>query len=121
MKDPNLFKAFRRVSINPDFKHSEDLPGRVLASKQPIWIESLADEPASRRAQIAQNTGLQSGFGFPILRGGRVFGVIEFYFTKTQEVDKEFLDTLAEIGTRLGNIPQFALEDNLVTTNVKKA
>ncbi len=120
MKDPGLFKAFRRVSINPDFNNSEDLPGRVLASKQPIWIESLDDEPTPRRAQIAINSGLESGFGFPILKGENVFGVMEFYFTRTQEVDKEFLGTLAEIGTRLGNIPQFAIEDNLATTNDKK-
>lgn len=120
MKDPDLFKAFRRVSTNPDFNHSEDLSGRVLAAKQPIWIESLANEPTPRRAQIAINSGLESGFGFPILRGESVFGVMEFYFTKTEEVDKEFLDTLAEIGTHLGNIPQFEIEDNLVTTNDKK-
>ena len=120
IKDPELFKAFRRVSINPDFKYSEDLPGRVLASKKPIWIKSLADEPESRRAQIAQSSGLKSGYGFPILRGERVLGVMEFYFTKTQELDKDFLDTLAELGIRLGNIPQFDLEDNLASTNIVK-
>ena len=121
MKDPDLFKAFRRVSMSTDFNHSDDLPGRIIASKQPIWIERLADEPSSRRAQIAVNSGLKSGFGFAVLRGEHVFGVMEFYSTKSQEVDKEFLDTLAEIGTQLGNIPQFVLEDNLVTTNVEKA
>lgn len=121
IKDPDLFKALRRVSINPDFKHNEDLPGRVLAAKKPIWIKNLADEPESRRAQIAQSSGLKSGFGFPILRGERVLGVMEFYFTKTQELDKEFLETLAEIGIRLGNILQYDLEDSLAATNTNEA
>ncbi len=118
-KDPEMLKAFQKVSMNPDFNFIEDLPGRVLASMQPIWIENLADEPAFRRAQIAINSGLKSGFGFPIIREEQVLGVMEFYFTKTQEVNKEFLDTLAEIGTQLGNIP--TLEDNLATMKVKKS
>jgi len=110
--DPDSFKVFRKVSRESNFRHPEDLPVKVLASKQPIWIENLAKEHEFQRGQIAKNNGLKSGFCFPILKEERVFGVMEFYFSKTQEIDKTFLDTLGQIGVELGNLPQFFKEEN---------
>ena len=44
------------------------LPGRVLASAEPVLIADVARNAVSRRMHLAVEAGLRSAFGFLILR-----------------------------------------------------
>ncbi|MDQ3061560.1 MAG: GAF domain-containing protein, partial [Acidobacteriota bacterium] len=51
------------------FTISEGLPGKVWAKNAPVWLENIGGENNMPRKFFAEETGLQSGFAFPILLG----------------------------------------------------
>ena len=55
-----------------------------------------------QRTPVAARERLHAAFGFPILLGGEVLGVIEFFSREIRQPDHELLATLATIGSQIG-------------------
>jgi len=55
-----------------------------------------------QRTPVAARERLHAAFGFPILLGGEVLGVIEFFSREIRQPDQELLATLATIGSQIG-------------------
>ncbi len=94
-----LFQARTRETT---FPRGQGLPGRVWASRQPAWIEDVTRDRNFPRAPLAVQEGLHGAFGFPILVGGEVRGVIEFFSHEILRPDEELLGTMASIGGQIG-------------------
>jgi PAS domain S-box-containing protein len=69
---------FERVSREFTFVPGSGLPGRVWSSLEPEYIPDVVPDENFPRAPIAEREGLHAAFGFPILLGGEVLGVVEF-------------------------------------------
>lgn len=99
--DTNI-QAFIESNQQATFAQGIGLPGRVWATRQPIWLTELSSDPNFPRAVSAGQVGLQSGFGFPILLGDEILGVIECFSLHTQEPDTDLLNLMAAIGSQIG-------------------
>ena len=53
---------------------------------------------------MASDLGIRAGFGFPVLVGAEVVGVLEFFSPRATEPDERLLDVMADIGTQLGRV-----------------
>jgi signal transduction histidine kinase/CheY-like chemotaxis protein len=84
------------------FVHGVGLPGRVWAARAPAWIEDVVRDLNFPRAPAAAREGLHGAFGFPVLVGDDILGVIEFFSHEIQQPDEELLHTMAGIGGQLG-------------------
>jgi signal transduction histidine kinase len=84
------------------FRRGEGLIGRTWATGKPIWIPDVLADPAFRRAPMAEKVGLRSAFAFPVQKGDRTYGVMEFFFREIREPDQEVLDMVADLGIRIG-------------------
>ena len=93
---------FEAVSRAGTFALGEGLPGRVWASGQPAWIPDVAVDANFPRASVAARQGLHGAFGFPILLGGEIHGVLEFFSGEIREPDEELLRILSTIGGQIG-------------------
>jgi signal transduction histidine kinase len=51
---------------------------------------------------MAQDIGVKTGFGFPILIEERVVGVLEFYSPETIELEPKLLEVMGYVGAQLG-------------------
>ena len=78
------------------------LPGKAWAKKAPVWIENLSGEDKMPRRFFAAETGLQSGFAFPILHGEKFLGVFSFFTREPRRVDDELLPMFAAVGNNIG-------------------
>jgi len=78
------------------------LPGRVWATGKPAWIANVLEDPNFPRAPFAAKDGLHGAFGFPILCGGEVAGVLEFFSREVREPDSELLEMFGAIGSQIG-------------------
>lgn len=101
MKDAAEFETHSKTIT---FLPGVGLPGRVLASGEPLWITDLAADTNFPRMLFAVKEGLRSGFGFPILLGNEVLGVLEFFSRETRERDQDLLDTVSSIGSQIGQL-----------------
>jgi PAS domain S-box-containing protein len=93
------FAEFSRgLSLAPGF----GLPGRVWSTGAPAWISDVPDDPNFPRVQAAIDSGLRSGFCFPIRTARGAVGAIEFLADDPHEPDEELLATTESLGSQIG-------------------
>ena len=93
---------FESASRERTFLAGVGLPGKVCLSRKPRYISDLVREANFQRTPVAARERLHAAFGFPILLGGEVLGVIEFFSREIRQPDQELLATLATIGSQIG-------------------
>ena len=93
---------FERVSREFTFVPGLGLPGRVWSSLEPEYVPDVASDENFPRISIAERAGLHAAFGFPILLGSEVLGVIECFSREIRQPDQELLNMLATIGSQIG-------------------
>src|SRR6266540_1166400 len=70
---------FEAASRESTFMPGTGLPGRVWFSHEPAYIPDVVRDSNFLRAPISARDVLHAAFGFPILLGGDVLGVMEFF------------------------------------------
>jgi two-component system, sensor histidine kinase and response regulator len=106
LDDPDRFAAFREVTEETVLDIGEGLPGRVMGSGKPAWISDITRDPNFPRAGAAQNLEVRAGFAFPVVVGGEVAAVLEFFTTTTMDQDDKLLQVMAQVGSQLGPVIQ---------------
>src|SRR5205807_5181449 len=86
------------------FEIGTGLPGRVMAAGKAAWFEPVAGETYSPRREVARELGLRSSFAFPVLVGGQVVAVLEFFSRRADEPDQELLTVMSHVGAQLGQV-----------------
>jgi len=94
---PHFETACRAMTFRPGY----GLPGSVWLSREPAYFSDFgcASFP---RAPMAAADGLRAACAFPILLGGEVLGVIEFFSREMRPHDADLLDMMATIDSQLG-------------------
>ncbi len=93
---------FEAISRETTFIPGIGLPGRVWFSREPLYIPDVVRDANFPRAPIAAREVLHAAFGFPILLGGEVLGVMEFFSYEIRQPDQDLLDMMATIGSQIG-------------------
>src|SRR5213594_2166506 len=105
---------FEAASHQTTFIPGIGLPGRVWVSCEPIYIPDVVRDANFPRAPIAAREVLHTAFGFPILLGGEVLGVMEFFSYEIRQPDQDLLDMMSTIGSQIGQfIERKCAEDAL--------
>ena len=99
-------KEFIESTKNITFAPGEGLPGRVWASRSPLWISDVVNDVKFQRSHIASRTQIHGAFGFPIQSGGEIFGVMTFFSRAKQMPDEDLLQMMMAIGSQLGQFIQ---------------
>lgn len=94
-------EAFEEFNQTERFARREGLPGLVWETGEPQWVEDFASGPWPR-AEAAAAQGLHGAFAFPIVTGGTVLGVMEFFLREVTPPDPDLIGVVATIGLQLG-------------------
>ena len=98
--DPSTdISAFVATSRAMTFAPGVGLPGRAWASREPVWIRDVQEDPAYPRAAAAAHAGLHGAFAFPILAGTECLGVLEFLHHTALEPDETLLRGVSVVGS----------------------
>jgi PAS domain S-box-containing protein len=90
------------ASRNRSFGRGVGLPGRIWASRKSEWVENLTNDENFPRAEFAAGSGLVSAFGFPVMLGQVVMGVMEFFNRDKLEHDPSLLEIMNGVGNQIG-------------------
>jgi len=108
---PEFEALTRQITFSPQV----GLPGTVYATKAPLWITNVVSNANFPRAAVAAKEKLHGAFGFPILAGNTILGVIEFFCHEIQPADDDLLKLMASIGEQIGQfIERKRSEDALI-------
>ena len=97
---------FERITKSQTLAPEVGLPGRVWSQAQPAWIEDVTHDANFPRAPVAAEEGLHAAFGFPILLGNEVLGVLEFFSHDIQQPDGRLLEMISAIGSQIGQFTE---------------
>jgi PAS domain S-box-containing protein len=95
---------FESLSRRTTFAPGEGLPGRVWTTGEPAWIVEVEADPNFPRSETAALAGLRSGFAFPVASARGPLGAIEMFSRRVHEPDRELLETMASLGSQLGQL-----------------
>ena len=98
--------GFESTCLSTNFVKGNGLPGRIWETGKPAWIPNLKKDPNFPRAALAERSGLRAGFGFPILLGEEVIGVIEFFSQEVRQPDSELLEMIGSVGRQIGQFQE---------------
>jgi two-component system, chemotaxis family, CheB/CheR fusion protein len=93
---------FARATEGISLTEGQGLPGRVMISGKPLWIEDLAEDPHFPRATAAARAQLTSVFAFPLVAEGEVNGVLELFSHDAVRPDDDLLSLMEALGTQIG-------------------
>ena len=93
---------FEAASRDSTFELGVGLPGRVWFNREPAYIPDVVRDANFLRAPVAARKVLHAAFGVPILLGGDVLGVMEFFSHEIRQPDQDLLDMMAIIGSQIG-------------------
>jgi len=94
----NRLWPFRTVSEGYTFEKGIGLPGRILASQTPLWIDDVSKDPSYLRASPAKGMGLGAGFGIPVITRRGLAAILIFYETKSRPEDNKQLGQVGQLG-----------------------
>ena len=94
------FAAFRRATEQTRFAAGFGLPGRVLATGKAAWITDGNIDPIFTRPHL----GVRGAFAFPILAGGEIRAVLEFFTAAPVAADHALLGVVTQIGRHIGGV-----------------
>jgi len=98
--------GFESTCLSTSFNKGTGLPGRIWETGKPAWIPNLKKDSNFPRAALAERSGLRAGFGFPILLGNEVIGVIEFFSQEIRQPDPELLEMIGSVGRQIGQFQE---------------
>jgi PAS domain S-box-containing protein len=93
---------FEAISRESTFMPGIGLPGRLWSSCEPAYIPDVVQDDNFPRAPVANSEGLHAAFGFPIMLGGDVVGVMEFFVRERRQSEHELLSMMAILGSQIG-------------------
>jgi len=100
--DSIAVREFEATSRESTLKSGIGLPGRVWASRERAFISDVVHDPDFPRAPVAGREGLHAAVGIPILLGGEVLGVMEFFSREVRQPDRDLINVMATIGSQIG-------------------
>jgi serine phosphatase RsbU (regulator of sigma subunit)/putative methionine-R-sulfoxide reductase with GAF domain len=92
--------AFEELTRRRTFSPGVDMPGRVWAGAEPVWVPDVTAAVDLSRRQVAAQCGLHGAVGFPI-RDGQVQGVLEFYSREMRQPDDDLIQMMSSIGSEI--------------------
>lgn len=102
--DLDQFSALRAATEASTFAPGEGLPGRIWMSRDPEWVRDVRASGAFPRARLVEDIGIQSAFGFPIVSGGGVTAILEFFSRDAAQPDARLLHIVRALGHQVGRV-----------------
>ena len=100
------YEAFSKQTFSRMFEKGAGLPGRVWENKKPAWIEEVTEDSNFPRAQAAKTVGIHGGFGFPIISGEKLWGMVEVFTMDQSHLDQDSQDLFTTMGSQIGQFMQ---------------
>lgn len=97
---------FLETSRDLTFPKGSGVPGRIWAMKAPLWLNEIELNKVSARAEVGSAQKLLNVFGFPILVGQEILGVIDLFSRQIQQPSEALWETISAIGSQFGQYIQ---------------
>lgn len=103
----DLAPEFVATTEQTRFAKGVGLPGRILLTGKPLWIERVSEDANFPRKGL----GVEGAFGFPVLSNGKCIAVFEFFSWQSSPPDLHTLQLVQSLGAQVGRVFERRLTD----------
>jgi PAS domain S-box-containing protein len=98
--EPGAARAMREATAKVAWSAGVGLPGRILATGEPLWLTDTDQEINFFR----KTAGFRGGFGFPLTCEGQVIAILEFFARSPAKPNPQLLLTVRTLGEQVGRV-----------------
>jgi PAS domain S-box-containing protein len=104
-QSPERFARFIDKSRNSIFAADKGtFLGVILGQKKPFWIEDMQAVDTRARIWLLKQVGMRCAFAFPVVVGGDVVAVLEFFGEEPRPADELLLANIGNVGSQLARV-----------------
>ena len=104
LSDPEPFTFLRASTDQGSERKGEGVSGRVLQTKDLVWVANVAVDPSVSAERRAEMPGIRGACALPITSAGRVVAVLEFLAREQLFPDPASTKLLRAVGLALGQV-----------------
>ncbi|REJ86612.1 MAG: response regulator [Planctomycetota bacterium] len=95
-------REWRESALETEFARGEGLPGKIWRDGAADWVTDMSNSGRVSRQSEAEEAGLKTAFGFPVMAMGEVLGVVVLLSGRQQKIDEALINTLTAMGRQIG-------------------
>lgn len=95
-------KIPQNFSASIAFAPGVSFPSHIWTSGTPQWIVDVTEDNHFLQGTTTLKADLYSAFGFPVISGGQILGVLTFFNRDKKPLDEELLKMMSTIGSQIG-------------------
>ena len=95
-------ERFEQVTLATPLANAVGLPGRVVTSDKPTWINDVRRDDNFPRVAAAVKAGLRGAFAFPLRAHGKITGVLELFSPEVTPPDEDLFQMVEALGSQIG-------------------
>ena len=99
---PDRGRLFDELSRRMVFPRGVEFSGRIWATEDVLWTDSLGEFLSPPRALVAEREGFGGVIGFPVRSGRGVIGVVTYLSREIPEPDDDLRSMLQTTGSQVG-------------------
>jgi PAS domain S-box-containing protein len=100
-REPHVAEAFARYCRAMTFGSGEGVPGLVLQTAEPMWLEEAVQRIRFERTEVAAESGLKTGVALPLISQDMAIGVLEVFTAQAEALDEELRDMLSTVASQI--------------------
>lgn len=100
--EPARFAEFEAEGRALLFTRGEGLPGMIWAEGMPLWIEDISTSKLIVRREAAVRAGLRTALGFGVAFDHELFGVMQFFSSRSHRAEFHLFDLLESFSNQTG-------------------
>ena len=97
LESETRFRKFRTTTEKTILRPGNGMVGAVYETRQPFWMEAIAEESHFARRKSAVNDGIKAGVGLPVVVGESTFAVMEFYSTTEMHPSEKLMNHISQV------------------------
>ena len=95
-------ERFGQVTLATPLANAVGLPGRVVTSHKPTWINDVTRDDNFPRVAAAVQAELRGAFAFPLRAHSKIKGVLELFSREIAQPDEDLFQMVEALGSQIG-------------------
>jgi signal transduction histidine kinase/CheY-like chemotaxis protein len=87
-----------------EFQKGEGLPGHVLMTGEPAWVEDLDEHEYGKIAEAPPGVEIRGAMALPVKSRSKTVAVLEFFSRRVEPEDGELLALMKRVGDQVGRV-----------------
>ncbi|MBN9288450.1 MAG: hypothetical protein BGO43_05645 [Gammaproteobacteria bacterium 39-13] len=114
------FKNFIEQTMKTEFQADDGIPGSVMKTNKPVWLDHAFDEGSFLRQQEGRKLDMIGAYAVPLFVFGEIYAIAEFFADDSSKKKKHYLEFAISAAAQVSTIIERLLSEDRVKSKNKE-